>query len=84
LRAEQQRRLTTAIGDLFSSKFVMPAQVRWDEAGRAHITIACGGEDASTAAAKARELIELNASRVAHIYVDEVKVTGTSLLNGWA
>jgi hypothetical protein len=81
---EQRQRFTTAIGDLFSSKFVLPAQVQWITADQAQVTIACGGEDAPSAAAKASELIERNASLVAHIYVREITVTSTSLLQGWA
>lgn len=81
---EQRRRFTAAMGELFSSRFVMPAQVQWDDAGLARVILACGGEDAPAAGRKAKELIERNASLVAHIFVGEVTVTSASLLQGWS
>jgi hypothetical protein len=82
--ADQRRRFTTAMSELFSSKFVQPAEVEWDEDGGAHVTIACSGEDASSAGDKAVEIIERNASLVAHIIVQHMYVEKPpSRLYGW-
>jgi len=81
LSAEQRQRFTGAISDLFS-RMIMPPSVEWDERDQARVTLACGGEDAPSAADRAREIIERNAANVAHIYVQDVDVIEVALLQG--
>ena len=73
LKAEQRDRFTGAIGELFS-RVIMPPTVQWDERNQVQVTIACGGENATRASDRAREIIERNAAYVAHIYVSEISV----------
>jgi hypothetical protein len=81
LSAEQRQRFTGAIGDLFS-RMIMPPSVEWDEHDQARVTLACGGDDVSSATDRAREIIERNAANVAHIYVQDVNVIDVTLLQG--
>lgn len=55
--------------------------MRWDERGQAHVTLACGGENATLAAERAREIIERNAANMAHIYVQGIEVLQTEPLD---
>jgi hypothetical protein len=77
--AEQRRRFTEAIGELFSRMILTPA-VQWDEQDQARVTLASGGENSAEAAGRAREIIERNAANVAHIYVQAVEVLDTELV----
>lgn len=81
LGAEQRQRFTGAISDLFS-RMIMPPSVEWDERDQARVTLTCGGEDALSAADRAREIIERNAANVAHIYVQDVDVIEVARLEG--
>ena len=79
LTAEQRDRFSGAIGELFS-RLIMPPTVKWDDRGQAHVNIACGGENATLASDRAKEIIERNAAYVAHIYVSEISVLETEPL----
>ena len=76
---EQRQRFTEAIHHLHSNVVMQPS-VTWDEPGQAQVTLACGGEDASSAAGRAKSIIDGNAAKVAHIYVREVEVINAEAL----
>jgi hypothetical protein len=79
--AEQRQRFTDAIGELHSRMVLRPG-VRWDGDTEAQVTLACGGQDAATAAARAKEIIDRNAANVAHLYVTGIDVIQTEPLAG--
>ena len=78
---EQRRRYTDAIHQLHSSMILKPT-VEWNEHGQALVTLACAGEDASSAAERAEQIIENNAAINAYISVQEVTVTQMEILDG--
>ena len=63
-------RSISRVGTLFS-RLILPPSVQWDERDQAHVTLACGGENASLAAERAKEIIERNAANVAHMLQTE-------------
>jgi len=81
--AEQRQRFTDAIHHLHSNVVMQPT-VTWDEPGQALVTLACGGEDTSSAADRAKTIIDGNAAKVAHIYVREVEVINAVALESAA
>lgn len=78
--ADQRERFAGAVGALFS-RVILPPSVQWDERDQAHVTLACGGENATLAAERAKEIIERNAANVAHIYVQDIEVLQTEPLD---
>lgn len=80
--AEQKRRFTGAIGELFSRMILTPS-VQWDEHDQAHVTLACGGENAAEATGRARDIIDRNAAYMAHIYVGGIDVLRAEPVKGW-
>jgi len=82
ITAEQRERFTDAMGQLFS-RMILPPSVQWDEHDQAQVTLASGGENATEAADRAREIIDRNAANVAHIYVREIDVLQAEHLEGW-
>lgn len=76
---EQRDRFTDAIHQLHSNVVMQPS-VTWDERGQALVTLACGGEDVSAAADRAKSIIDRNAANVAHIYVGEIEVISVQAL----
>jgi hypothetical protein len=45
--------------------------------------LASGGENSTVAADRAREIIDRNATNMAHIYVRDITVLEVALLEGW-
>jgi predicted acyl esterase len=80
--AQQRQRFTDAIGQLFSRMILTPA-VEWDGHDQARVTLASGGENSAVAAERAREIIDGNAARMAHIYVRDITVLHVESLEGW-
>jgi hypothetical protein len=79
--AEQRERFTNAIGGLFS-RMIMQPSVRWDGDTAAQVILACGGENATTAGERAKEIIDRNAANVAHLYVTGIDVIRVEPLEG--
>jgi hypothetical protein len=77
--AGQRQRFTNAIAELFS-RVIMQPSVQWDDDTQAHVTLACGGENATTASERAKEIIDRNAANMAHLYVIGIEVIETELL----
>ena len=80
--AQQRQRFTDAISGLFSGMILTPA-VQWDEHDQARITLASGGENATVAADRAREIIDRNAANMAYIYVRDISVVQVEPLDDW-
>jgi hypothetical protein len=53
----------------------LPPVVVWEWETEAVITLVSGGENATTAETRAKEIIDRNAAVMAHLYVDSVEVT---------
>jgi hypothetical protein len=80
--AEQRQRLTDTVHHQLGSNMVMQADVQWNEQGQALVTLACGGEDASSAARSAEQIVDRYAANNAHIHVQEVQVIKMEMLEG--
>jgi hypothetical protein len=76
---EQRQRFTDAIHALHSRVVMQPA-AEWEGPDQARVTLACQAEDTSSAAERARAIIERNAANVAHIYVKDIDVIETTTL----
>jgi hypothetical protein len=76
---EQRQRFTDAINALHS-RVVMQPTAEWEGPDQARVTLACHAEDTSSAAERAKAIIERNAANVAHIYVKDVDVIETATL----
>jgi hypothetical protein len=79
--AAQRQRFTDAIGELFS-RMIMQPNVQWDDDAQAQVTLACGGENATTAGERAKEIIDRNAANMAHLYVTGIEVIQTEPMEG--
>jgi hypothetical protein len=65
---EQRHRFEESIGALLS-RVIMQPNVQWIGDTQARVTLAAGGENATTAGQRAREITDRNAANMAHLYV---------------
>jgi hypothetical protein len=77
--AGQRQRFADAIGELFS-RMIMQPSVRWDDGTQAQVILACGGENATTAGERAKEIIDRNAANMAHLSVTQIELIQTEPL----